>query len=225
MTKTTWGTSARSQGEIRAGDSFSTRTFHVGHLVLWYNVLSVGIAYTLYVHFKNPLFFVAAALGVLMSITLYVDFSSICCTRKKKLPIQEKVAESLASKNSTDLSTMPPSVVTSTYNGSQDRLPLWDDKEFVCKDRSASSSVYWMPVGMDNRSVIDTPRASSMTPRSSCPSLATPRGSWIRDRVWDRENMSQLVDALTLHRYRDRATPSIYLYNLERAPSPKMGTG
>ncbi|EIM90557.1 uncharacterized protein STEHIDRAFT_107339 [Stereum hirsutum FP-91666 SS1] len=44
---TTWGTSARSKTEFQRPESLYSRTTHIGHLVLWYSSLAVGLAYFL----------------------------------------------------------------------------------------------------------------------------------------------------------------------------------
>ena len=43
----TWGTSARSKSEFKRGETFGARTEHVAHLVVWYMLLIVGLAYFL----------------------------------------------------------------------------------------------------------------------------------------------------------------------------------
>jgi hypothetical protein len=53
------------------------RTFHIGHLVLWYSVLSVGIAYFFFHHFKNPLCFLIAAAALIACLPLYVDVGGL----------------------------------------------------------------------------------------------------------------------------------------------------
>jgi hypothetical protein len=99
MAQTTWGTSARSSGEIRKGESFAARTFHVGHLVLWWAVLAVGVAYFFVHHFKNPLMWLIAAIAVVTTVALYVDFGSYFSKvsfRRRKTPAPAMSNESFA---------------------------------------------------------------------------------------------------------------------------------
>src|ERR1700753_3419535 len=88
MSQTTWGTSARSAGEIRKGDSFFARTFHIGHLVLWYGILAGGLAYFLFYHFKSPLYLLVIILPLFVSLCLYVDLGAtlkhlLCSFRRR----------------------------------------------------------------------------------------------------------------------------------------------
>ncbi|KAJ7594665.1 hyaluronan synthase 2 [Mycena floridula] len=89
VTQTTWGTSARTSGEIAKSDGFLARSYHVGHLVIWYSVIAVGIAYFLVFHFENNLFWAVAGAPVIMSLFLYVDFGAMfkrMFSRKKTIP-------------------------------------------------------------------------------------------------------------------------------------------
>lgn len=73
MNQTGWGTSARSSSERRRGQSFFQRSFHVGHLVIWYTAIFVGIGFFIYHVFGNPLYFLIAVLALMLSIFLYWD--------------------------------------------------------------------------------------------------------------------------------------------------------
>ncbi|EME88838.1 glycosyltransferase family 2 protein [Pseudocercospora fijiensis CIRAD86] len=71
MNKTGWGTSARSSAERKRGQSFLQRSFHVGHLVVWYLAIFVGIGFFMYKILGNALFFLIGVTAVLASISLY----------------------------------------------------------------------------------------------------------------------------------------------------------
>lgn len=73
IARSTWGTSARSSGEMAKSDSFLARSFHVGHLVIWYGLIACGIAYFCVVHFHSLFFWLIAVAPLLLSITLYFD--------------------------------------------------------------------------------------------------------------------------------------------------------
>ena len=73
IARSTWGTSARSSGEMAKSDGFLARSFHVGHLVIWYSLIACGIAYFCFVHFHSLYFWAIAAAPLLASITLYFD--------------------------------------------------------------------------------------------------------------------------------------------------------
>jgi len=88
ISQTTWGTSARASSEIRKGESILAQTFHVGHLVLWYSVLSVGIAYFFFRHLKKPYMLFIAGIMIGGCLGLYIDFGKvmrnlICGERRK----------------------------------------------------------------------------------------------------------------------------------------------
>ncbi|TFY62249.1 hypothetical protein EVJ58_g3977 [Rhodofomes roseus] len=70
---TNWGTSARSKSEYARPESFLSRTTHVGHLVVWYMMLSLGLAYLLATVFHNPLFWVVGGIGLGLSAQAYSD--------------------------------------------------------------------------------------------------------------------------------------------------------
>ena len=101
MAQTTWGTSARSSGEIRKGESFAARTFHVGHLVFWWTVLAVGVAYFFFHHFKNPLLWTIAATAVIMSVALYVDFGP--CLSKLSFRRRKPTSPTMSNESSATL--------------------------------------------------------------------------------------------------------------------------
>jgi hypothetical protein len=76
------------------GDSFQTRTFHIGHLVLWYSVLSVGIAYFFFYHFKNPLYLLIISVAVIMTVLLYVDFANLSMFKRRGNEVATPTSES-----------------------------------------------------------------------------------------------------------------------------------
>jgi hyaluronan synthase len=71
MNQTGWGTSARSSSERRRGQSFLQRSFHVGHLVIWYGAIFVGVGFFIYRIFGNPLYFLIGATALVASAFLY----------------------------------------------------------------------------------------------------------------------------------------------------------
>ncbi|KAL9932811.1 hypothetical protein V8E36_008510 [Tilletia maclaganii] len=74
MAQTTWGTSARSATEIRKGESFRERTFHIGFLVLWYTYLSTGMAFFTYrCLIPHPLALCIAPAGLIPGVLLYAE--------------------------------------------------------------------------------------------------------------------------------------------------------
>ena len=70
---TNWGTSARSKSEFARPESFLSRTTHVGHLVVWYMMLSVGLAYMLATVFHQPYLWFISGIGVALSSQAYSD--------------------------------------------------------------------------------------------------------------------------------------------------------
>ena len=70
---TNWGTSARSKSEFARPESFLSRTTHVGHLVVWYMMLSMGLAYLLATVFNQPYFWLVGTLGLALSSQAYSD--------------------------------------------------------------------------------------------------------------------------------------------------------
>ncbi|CAD6960728.1 unnamed protein product [Tilletia controversa] len=74
MAQTTWGTSARSATELKKGETFSERTFHIGFLMLWYCFLSTGMAcFTHRCLIPHPLAFCIAPAGLLPGLLLYAE--------------------------------------------------------------------------------------------------------------------------------------------------------
>lgn len=73
MNQTGWGTSARSTAERKRGQSFLQRSFHVGHLVVWYTAIFVGVGFFVYRIFNNALLFLIAVAALLISLLLYWD--------------------------------------------------------------------------------------------------------------------------------------------------------
>ncbi|KAH9921115.1 uncharacterized protein B0H18DRAFT_880478 [Fomitopsis serialis] len=70
---TNWGTSARSKSEFARPESFISRSTHVGHLVVWYLMLSLGLAYLLVTVFHQPYFWFVGSIGVALSGQAYSD--------------------------------------------------------------------------------------------------------------------------------------------------------
>jgi hyaluronan synthase len=73
MNSTGWGTSARSSAERKRGQSFLQRSFHVGHLVIWYTAVFVGLGFFTYKMFGNALFMLIGVFALLVSLYLYWD--------------------------------------------------------------------------------------------------------------------------------------------------------
>lgn len=73
MNSTGWGTSARSSAERKRGQSFLQRSFHVGHLVIWYTAVFVGLGFFVYQMFDNALFMLISVFALLVSLYLYWD--------------------------------------------------------------------------------------------------------------------------------------------------------
>lgn len=73
MTQTGWGTSARSSGEMKRGDSFLQRSFHVGHLAFWFVCLAAGLGYFFAQAFDNWWFLLIATVSLPPSVLLYVE--------------------------------------------------------------------------------------------------------------------------------------------------------
>ena len=85
MNQTGWGTSARSSSERRRRQSFLQRSFHVGHLVIWYLAIFVGIGFFVYRVFGNPLYFLLGCIAIGPSIFLYWGGSMSLGGLKKKV--------------------------------------------------------------------------------------------------------------------------------------------
>jgi hyaluronan synthase len=71
MNQTGWGTSARASSERKRGQSFLQRSFQVGHLVIWYLAVLVGVGFFIYKIFGNPLYFLIGAFALVPSVYLY----------------------------------------------------------------------------------------------------------------------------------------------------------
>lgn len=76
MNQTSWGTSARSATERKRGQTFTQRSFHVGHLVVWFTAVFVGIGFFVYRLLDNALFFLIGAAAIIASMFLYWDRSN-----------------------------------------------------------------------------------------------------------------------------------------------------
>ncbi|CDO70842.1 Glycosyltransferase Family 2 protein [Trametes cinnabarina] len=74
--RTSWCTSARSTHEVARSESFLSRTLHMGHLLVWYIALSVGLSYYLATALSQPFLWLVAAVGVVLSFQLYAGVFS-----------------------------------------------------------------------------------------------------------------------------------------------------
>src|ERR1700676_1755938 len=117
MAITTWGTSARSSGEIRKGDSFFSLTFHVGHLVVWYMLLAMGLAYFFFDHFKNPLFLLIGVTGLILSVLLYIDVGKL----GRKLAFWRKAPKTVESELTTNPSNSTESTAMDSHSSTHCR--------------------------------------------------------------------------------------------------------
>lgn len=71
MNYTGWGTSARSSTERRREQSVWQRTFHVGHLAIWYIAIFVGLGFFISRLCGNLVFLSVGAVAFLLTIFLY----------------------------------------------------------------------------------------------------------------------------------------------------------
>ncbi|KAF2281382.1 hyaluronan synthase 2 [Westerdykella ornata] len=85
MNQTGWGTSARSSTERKRGQSFMQRSFHVGHLVIWYTAVFVGLGFFIQRIFGNPWFWLIGAIALIPSVLLYWDPLEAFAGLKQKL--------------------------------------------------------------------------------------------------------------------------------------------
>jgi hyaluronan synthase len=85
MNQTGWGTSARSSSERKRGQSFMQRSFHVGHLVIWYVAIFVGVGFFVQRILGNPLYFLIGAVALLPSAFLYWERSPSLGGVKQKM--------------------------------------------------------------------------------------------------------------------------------------------
>jgi hyaluronan synthase len=76
MNQTGWGTSARSSSERKRGTSFLQKSFQVGHLVIWYTAIFVGLGFFIQRIMGNPWYWLLGAIALLPSIFLYWERSS-----------------------------------------------------------------------------------------------------------------------------------------------------
>lgn len=84
MNQTGWGTSARSSTERKVGTSFMQRSFQVGHLVIWYTGIFVGLGFFIQRMTGNPIYWLLGAITLLPSAFLYWERSvSLGGLRKK----------------------------------------------------------------------------------------------------------------------------------------------
>jgi hypothetical protein len=77
MANTTWGMSACLFGEMHKNDNFLACTFHIGHLVLWYTILSVSLAYFFFYHFHNLLMMFITVAALILSTLLYINIGKV----------------------------------------------------------------------------------------------------------------------------------------------------
>ncbi|PPJ49955.1 hypothetical protein CBER1_04725 [Cercospora berteroae] len=90
MDHTGWGTSARSSAERRRGQSFWQRSFHVGHLAIWYTAIFVGLGFFISRLCGKLVFLSIGAIAFLLTVFLYwgsVDWEKVGCPVKKFLKI------------------------------------------------------------------------------------------------------------------------------------------
>jgi hyaluronan synthase len=85
INQTGWGTSAHSISERRRGQSFLQRSFSIGHLVIWYTAVAVGIGFFLYRIFRNPLYFLIGVSALILSVSLYWEPSKLLGDLKEKV--------------------------------------------------------------------------------------------------------------------------------------------
>lgn len=85
MNQTGWGTSARSSTERKRGQSFLQRSFQIGHLVIWYSAVFVGVGFFIYRIFGNPLYFLIGASAIVLSVFLYWNRSIFSRGPKEKV--------------------------------------------------------------------------------------------------------------------------------------------
>ncbi|KAJ4310029.1 hypothetical protein N0V94_008641 [Neodidymelliopsis sp. IMI 364377] len=85
MNQTGWGTSARSSSERKRGTSFMQRSFQVGHLVIWYTGVFVGLGFFIQNMTGNPIYWLLGAIALLPSMFLYWERSSSTGGLKKKI--------------------------------------------------------------------------------------------------------------------------------------------
>ncbi|OSD07590.1 glycosyltransferase family 2 protein [Trametes coccinea BRFM310] len=74
--RTGWGTSARSTHEFARSESFLSRSKHMGHLLIWYTALSIGLAYYLATALSHPVLWVVALVGLVLAIQIYAGVFS-----------------------------------------------------------------------------------------------------------------------------------------------------
>lgn len=102
LTRTQWGTSARSQSEMKVGETFSQRSFHVAYLCVWFALLLVGLAYYLSNVFKSSWYWLIVTGIIPASIGMYVDnYRAIFTTMKKSAIEVYRKAHFFSTKNRT----------------------------------------------------------------------------------------------------------------------------
>ena len=84
MNQTGWGTSARSSSERKRGTSLMQRSFQVGHLVIWYTGIFVGLGFFIQRMTGNPIYWLLGAIAIMPSIFLYWERQSLSLTVFKK---------------------------------------------------------------------------------------------------------------------------------------------
>lgn len=125
MNQTGWGTSARSSAERKRGQSFLQRSFHVGHLVIWYGAIFVGIGFFVYRLFDNPLYLLIGVSAVFLSVFLYWDPTKFARLRERVRGSmkKEKVDQELSS-GIVDASSLPEKPVPAVMSPVADRKPF-----------------------------------------------------------------------------------------------------
>lgn len=87
MNYTGWGTSARSSAERRHGQSVWQRSFHVGHLAIWYIAIFVGLGFFIGRLCGNPVYLSIGGVAFLLTIFLYWGSAELveCGVQIKKI--------------------------------------------------------------------------------------------------------------------------------------------
>lgn len=111
MNSTGWGTSARSSAERKRGQSFLQRSFHVGHLVIWYTAVFVGLGYFTYKMFGNALFMLIGVFALLVSLYLYWDSISEAIREKSQTCWATMKGQRKASRENSSIFMADPAVL------------------------------------------------------------------------------------------------------------------
>jgi hyaluronan synthase len=141
MNQTGWGTSARSSSERKRGTSLLQRSFQVGHLVIWYTAIFVGLGFFIQRIMGNPWFWLLGAIALVPSVLLYWERSTSLGEIGQKIKGVFKKKEEVCEKSS-DLEVdgaILPAAPSPVF------MPTTGHSSFISTKRNSGRTAYSTP--------------------------------------------------------------------------------